>query len=184
MLQQLSTIDFEVIFTTAYEKYAIQAIKFSALDYLLKPFSLEELTIAVQHYEQKVNKKQSATQFETLFYNLRNMQKNVKKIALPTSNGLMIIQLSDIVRCQADANYTNFFLTNKKKLVISKTLKEFEELLHEYDFIRVHHSHLINLHHVQNYARGEGGTITLSDGSQVDVSRRKKDEFLSRLANL
>lgn len=184
MLQQLDTIDFEVIFTTAYEKYAIQAIKFSALDYLLKPFSLADLSEAIKHYEQKLNKKQSANQFETLFHNLKHIQKNSKKIALPTTNGLVMVPLNEIIRCQSDVNYTTFFLANKKKMVIAKTLKEFEELLHEYDFIRVHNSHLINLHHVQNYTRGEGGTITMSDGTQVDVSRRKKDEFLIKLAGM
>jgi two-component system LytT family response regulator len=184
MLQQLTTIDFEVIFTTGYEKYAIQAIKFSALDYLLKPFSLTDLSQALHHYLHKQNKKQSARQFETLFYNLRHIQKNSKKIALPTSNGLVMVPLSDIIRCQSDVNYTTFFLHNKKKIVISKTLKEYEEMLSEYDFVRVHNSHLINLHHVQNYTKGEGGIITMSDGSEVDVSRRKKDEFLAKIASV
>ncbi|WP_018615348.1 LytR/AlgR family response regulator transcription factor [Segetibacter koreensis] len=184
MLQQIDEIDFEVIFTTAYDKYAIQAIKFSALDYLLKPFSLADLSAALNHYQQKQNKKQSALQFDTLFHNLQNLQKNSKRIALPTSNGLAMIPLNEIIRCQAEVNYTNFFLSNKRKMVIAKTLKEFEELLNEYDFIRVHNSHLINLHHVVNYTRGEGGIITMSDGSEVDVSRRKKDEFLARLASI
>jgi two-component system, LytTR family, response regulator len=184
MLQQLDTIDFEVTFTTAYEKYAIQAIKFSALDYLLKPFSLQELSEALNHYQQKQDKKQSARQFETLFYNLKHIKKSSKKIALPTTSGLMMVPLNEIIRCQSDVNYTCFFLINKKKIVVSKTLKEFEELLGEYDFIRVHNSHLINLHHVENYTRGEGGIVTMSDRTEVMVSRRKKDEFLIRLENI
>jgi two-component system LytT family response regulator len=184
MLQELSSINFEIIFTTAHEQYAIQAIKFSALDYLLKPFSLEDLSAAIKRYEQKKDKQQSAGQFNALFHNLKHIQKDAKKIALPTTNGLTIVPLKDVIRCEADVNYTNFFLTTKNKMVVSKTLKEFEELLNDYDFIRVHHSHLINLHHVKNYTRGEGGIVTMTDGAQVDVSRRKKEEFMKRLAAL
>lgn len=184
MLQQLNAIDFEVIFTTAFDKYAIQAIKFSALDYLLKPFGKEELSQAIDHYQQKQNKKQSSQQFEVLFHNLQHLQRDSKKIALPTSNGLTIIPVKEIVRCEAEVNYTNFFLITKNKILVTRTLKEFEELLNDYDFIRVHHSHLINLHHVKNYTRGEGGTVTMTDGTEVDVSRRKKEEFLKHLAAL
>jgi two-component system, LytTR family, response regulator len=184
MLQQLASIDFEVIFTTAHEQYAIQAIKFSALDYLLKPFGVEDLSAAIKRYEQKKDKEQSAGQFNTLFHNLKYIQKDAKKIALPTTNGLTIVPLKEIIRCEADVNYTNFFLMSKSKMVVAKTLKEFEELLNDYDFIRVHHSHLINLHHIKNYTRGEGGTVTMTDGTEVDVSRRKKEEFLRRLAAL
>jgi len=183
MLQQLTAIDFEIIFTSAYERYAIQAIKFSALDYLLKPFSKDDLAEAINHYQQKQNK-QSSQQFDTLFHNLKHFQNDAKKIALPTSNGLTIIPVKDIIRCEAEVNYTHFFLVQKNKMLVTKTLKEYEELLNDYDFIRVHNSHLINLHHVKSYSRGEGGTITMSDGSTVDVSRRKKEEFLKRLEAL
>ena len=184
MLQQLNNIDFEIIFTTGYDKYAIQAIKFSALDYLLKPFSKEDLDVAINHYQQKQNKKQSSQQFDALFHNLKHFQNDQKKITLPTSNGLNVYSVKDIIRCQAEVNYTNFFLTSKNKMLVTKTLKEYEELLNDYDFIRVHNSHLINLHHVKNYSRGEGGTVTMSDGTTVDVSRRKKEEFLKRLEAL
>lgn len=184
MLQQLNNIDFEVIFITAYEQYALQAIKFSALDYLLKPFSTEDLSSAINRYEQKKDRQQSAGQFNTLFHNLKHIQKNAKKIALPTSNGLTIVLLKDIIRCEAGINYTIFFLATKDKIVVAKTLREFDELLNDYDFIRVHNSHLINLHHIKNYTRGEGGTVMMTDGTEVDVSRRKKEEFLKRLASL
>lgn len=184
MLQQLGDLNFEIIFTTAHEQYAVQAIKFSALDYLLKPFSPADLSAAINRYEQKIDKRQSAAQFATLFYNLKNMQKDAKKIALPTTNGLTILPVKDIVRCEAEVNYTNFYLVSKNKILVSKTLKEFEELLNDYGFIRIHNSHLINLHHIKNYTRGEGGTVTMADGTQVDVSRRKKEEFLKRLAAL
>jgi two-component system LytT family response regulator len=184
MLQQLDSIDFEIIFTTGYDKYALQAIKFSALDYLLKPFSKEDLQDAINRYQSKRNKEQSAKQFDALFHNLKHFQNDSKKIALPTSHGLMVYPVKDIIRCQAEVNYTNIFLTSKTKVLVTKTLKEYEELLNDYDFIRIHNSHLINLHHVKNYTRGEGGTVTMSDGTTVDVSRRKKDEFLKRLETL
>ena len=184
MLQQIDKINFEVIFTTAYEKYAIQAIKFAALDFLLKPFSMSDLTESMNRYFEKRNRNQTTHQFEALFHNLKHVQKDSKKIALPTMSGLSIIPLKEIIRLEADVNYTNFFLVNKNKIMVAKTLKEYDELLDEFDFCRVHASHLINLHHVKNYTRGEGGTVTLSDGSYVDVSRRKKDEFLKRLAEI
>jgi len=184
MLQQLHEINFEIIFTTAFEKYAIQAIKFSALDYLLKPFSKEELSEALNHYHQKQNKQHSSQQFDALFHNLKHFQSDLKKIALPTSNGLTIIPVKDIIRCEAEVNYTQFFLVQKNKMLVTKTLNEYDELLNDYDFIRVHNSHLINLHQVKNDSRGEGGTVIMSDGSSVDVSRRKKEEFLKRLEAL
>jgi two-component system LytT family response regulator len=184
MLQSLRSIDFEVIFTTAHEKYALQAIKFSALDYLLKPFGLDDLTNAINQYQIKLNKRQSARQFEVLFHNLKGLQNDTKKIALPTLNGLQVVSLKDIVRCQAEANYTIFFFGLAKKMVVTKSLKEFEDLLVDYDFIRVHNSHLINLNHIVKYTKGEGGVVAMSDGSEVDVSRRKKEEFLQRLAKL
>lgn len=184
MLQQLEAINFEIIFTTAYEKYAVRAIKFSALDYLLKPFGLDEVTNAVNQYQTKQYKKQSTHQFDVLFQHLKGIQKGSKKIALPTTNGLLIISLNEIIQCQADVNYTLFFTVDKKKVVVTKTLKEFEELLEDYDFIRVHNSHLINLTHVEKYIRGEGGIAVMSDGSKVDISRRRKDEFLKRLKEM
>lgn len=184
MLQRLNHFDFEIIFTTAYEHYAIQAIKFSALDYLLKPFSINELSEAIHHYMQKQDKKQSAAQFHSLFHNLKNMQKDARKIVLPSQNGFEIIPVKDIIRCRADINYTTFFLSNGNKMVTAKTLKEFEDMLSDYDFIRVHNSHLINLHHIKKYIKGEGGVAIMTDGTEVEVSRRKKEEFLKRLAML
>lgn len=184
LLEQLSNINFEVIFITAHERYALQAIKFSALDYLLKPFSPDDLAAAIKRFEDKQHTSASAIQFNALFHNLKHMQKDAKKIALPTASGLSVVSVKDIIRCEAAVNYTYFFLESKTKMLVSKTLKEFEELLNDYDFIRVHNSHLINLHHVKNYSRGEGGTVLLSDGTTVDVSRRKKEEFLKRLAEL
>jgi two-component system LytT family response regulator len=184
LFQQLEKINFEVIFISGQEKYALQAIKFSALDYLLKPFSLSDLNEALNRYHKKKDKKQSEQQFEALFHNLKNLQKDSKKIALPTLTGLLIIPVKDIIRCQADVNYTTLHLIAKDKIVACKSLKEFDELLNDYDFLRIHNSHLINLNFVKNYTKGDGGVVTMIDGTEVDVSRRKRDEFLKRLAEL
>jgi two-component system, LytTR family, response regulator len=184
MLQQLGEINFEILFTTGYDKYAIQAIKFAALDYLLKPFTEEDMAIAINHFQQQQLKKENVQQFEALFHNLKLYQNDLKKIALPTFSGLAIFPVKDIIHCKAEVNYTNFFFASSNKLLVIKTLKEYEELLHDCNFIRVHKSHLINLHHVKSYTRGEGGTVTMSDGTIVDVSRRKKEEFLQRLEML
>lgn len=185
MLKELGDVDFEVIFVTSHRKYAIQAIKLSALDYLKKPFTVAELTTALNTYRQKRKNKQSPKpQLDALAHNLSNGSPDSKKIVLPTSNGRTVVFVKDIIRCQSDANYTTFFLTNKNKMVVARTLGDFEELLNDYGFSRVHASHLINLHHVKNYIRGEGGSVMMDDGSEVKVSRRKKDEFLSRLGKL
>jgi two-component system, LytTR family, response regulator len=184
MLQQLHEIDFEILFTTGYDKYAIQAIKFAALDYLVKPFTEADLAIAIGHYRQRQLKKQNAQQFEALFHNLKLFQGDLKKIALPTFSGLAVFPVKEIIHCQAEVNYTHFFFTSTRKLLVVKTLKEYEELLNDCNFIRVHKSHLINLQHVKDYTRGEGGTVTMSDGTVIDVSRRKKEEFLQRLEAL
>jgi len=124
---------------------------------------------------------ESVRQFEVLFHNLK---KDAKKIILPTLNGLQVVSLKDIIRCQATGNYTLFFFGVEKKMMVTKSLKEFEDLLADYDFVRVHNSHLINLSHVVKYTRGEGGVVGMTDGSEVDVARRRKEEFLRRLAGL
>ncbi|MEO8146500.1 MAG: LytTR family DNA-binding domain-containing protein [Bacteroidia bacterium] len=181
MLEQIGQINFEVIFTTAYDKYALQAIRNSALDYLLKPFTVDDMKQALQRYEEKTNKQNTAMQFQNLFHNLKHSNTTEKKIALSTFSGLTFVPVKNIVRCQADANYTTFYLLDKTKIVVSKTLKEYEELLKDYNFFRVHQSNLINLEHIKNYVRGEGGTVFMTDGSEIDVSRRKKDEFMKKL---
>jgi two-component system LytT family response regulator len=181
MLQQLPGINFDILFTTGYDKYAIQAIKFAALDYLVKPFTAADLAVAIAQHQQRQEKKQREQQFDALFHNLKLYQNDLKKIALPTFTGLDVIPVKEIIHCQAEVNYTRFFFTGGKKLLAIRTLKDYEDLLNECGFIRVHKSHLINVHHVKSYTRGEGGTVTMSDGTVIDVSRRKKEEFLQKL---
>jgi len=184
VLNRLDGFSYDVIFTTASDKYALNAIKYSALDYLLKPIGVDELKEAVKKI---VNKKDNGTGLENLKFLLQNIRKNddqYQKISLPTGNAFEIISIKDIIRCEAEGNYTNFFLQNKKKLLVSASLKHYEDLLPLNDFIRVHHHHLINIHHVVRYMKTDGGYAVMSDGTEVEISRRKKDSFLQRLQSI
>jgi two-component system LytT family response regulator len=182
LLEKIKDIDFDVIFTTAYDQYAIRAIKFSALDYLLKPVGPEELILAVKRAEGKhENKIVNRDKYQVLLGNMKTESK-LKKVAVPDGDGLIFISLSDIIRCDSDGNYTYFILNNGKKVMSSRTLGEYEDMFEGDNFFRIHRSHLINLDHVKKYIKGEGGYVVLSDDSQVEVSRRKKNEFLELLS--
>ncbi|WP_142683469.1 LytR/AlgR family response regulator transcription factor [Chitinophaga polysaccharea] len=183
LLKLFDKVYFDVIFTTAYEQYALKAIKFNALDYLLKPFSVKELQDALEKCrEKKLNrhKDQGISPMEVFLQNMKIMQQTHKKIALPTINGLVFMPVQNIVRCESTGNYTRIFFTDKKNLMVSRPLKEFEELLSDVDFFRVHNSHLINMQQMQSYIQGEGGFALMSDGTQVEVSRRRKADFLKK----
>lgn len=182
LLKQLPAINFDVIFTTGYDKYAVEAFKFSAIDYLLKPVDEEDLYKAVSKLQEKISVKETAKKFESLFYNLHATNNASKKICVPVVNGIEFIAVSDIIRCESLINYTTIFLKDRQKLTVSKTLKEFEELLMDYNFFRIHKSHLINLGYIKSYHKGTGGSVIMTDGSEVEVSVRKKDDFLKRLA--
>jgi len=183
LLKLFDRINFDIIFTTAYEQYALKAIKFNALDYLLKPFSVKELQDAVQKCLSRKNVQQAEpgnSPLEVFLQNMKTLHQTHKKIALPTINGLVFMPVQNIVRCESTGNYTRIFFTDKKNLMVSRPLKEFEELLTDVDFFRVHNSHLINLQQMQSYIQGEGGFALMSDGTQVEVSRRRKADFLKK----
>ena len=183
LLKLFDRINFDVIFTTAYEQYALKAIKFNALDYLLKPFSVKELQDAVQKCVSHRNgpvQEAGNNPLEVFLQNMKTLHQTHKKIALPTINGLVFMPVQNIVRCESTGNYTRIFFTDKKNLMVSRPLKEFEELLTDVDFFRVHNSHLINLQQMQSYIQGEGGFALMSDGTQVEVSRRRKADFLKK----
>jgi len=184
LLKKVPAINFEVIFTTAYDKYAVQAFKFSALDYLLKPVEENELMQALNKLHEKIASKQTAKKFESLFHNLNATNNTSKKICVPVVNGIEFITVNKILRCESDINYTTIFMLNKQKLTVAKTLKEFEELLSDYNFYRVHNSHLINLAYIKHYNKGHGSFVTMEDGSEIEVSVRRKDEFLKKLTAL
>ncbi len=174
MLTQLPERKAHVIFTTAYNQYAIKAIKYAAFDYLLKPIDIEELKLTVKkawdNDLQEERKKIVAT------------GKSFTKLAIATIDGLHFIPIADIIRLEADSNYTTFYLQNGTKFLSSRSLIEYEELLNDHNFFRCHHSHIINLNFVSKYIKNDGGEIVMSDGTHVDISRRKKKEFLLKVA--
>ncbi len=180
ILERLPEINFHLVFTTSYDQYAIKAIRFSAIDYLLKPIDREELQKAVQKVMKQIQKPISQ-QLEILLQKL-NHSTAVNKVALPTMEGLQMVNVDSIIRCESDSNYTIICLKDKQKLVVARTLKEIEEMLEDYPFARVHHSYMVNLNEINKYIRGEGGYLVMSDGSQVDVSRSKKESLLKKLA--
>ncbi|QEC42686.1 LytR/AlgR family response regulator transcription factor [Pseudobacter ginsenosidimutans] len=180
MLQQLSEKKFHLVFTTAYDQYAIRAIRFAAFDYLLKPVDIEELRNTISKILQSHGKPETGRKLEVLADNLqRNAALN--KIAIPTLEGLLFFNVDDIIHLEAHSNYTVIHFTNHAKLTASRTLKEFEELLPNDKFFRPHHSHLINLTYLKRYIKGDGGQIEMQNGNYVDVARRKKEEFLQRM---
>lgn len=187
VLEHFGHISFDVIFTTAYNQYALRAFKFSATDYLLKPVDIEELQEAVKRVVEKHKQQDTAApvsneNLHVLLQNLRANTSTFRKIVLPTNTGFTVVEPTDIIRCEADRNYTYIFLADKRKILVSKTIKEYEEMLEQHDFFRIHQSHLINLHFLKNYIRGRGGAVELTDGTVIDVAARKKADFLRRLS--
>ena len=180
LLEELPEIDFELIFTTSYDQYAIKAIRFSALDYLLKPVDQEELKKAVQKAVSGM-KHSLPQQIDILLQKLNHPTIAVNKIAIPTMEGLEMVLVENIINCESDRNYSILFLKNKQKIIASRSLKEIEEMLDDYSFARVHHSHLVNLNEVEKYIKGEGGYLLMSDGTTVDVSRSRKEILLKKL---
>ena len=175
--------EFEVIFITAFNHYAIRAIKFSAVDYILKPININEFIEAVKRVEEsRKEKKGGSMSFQTLF---ENLQTNIpSKLAIPTSSGMEYLNTRDIIRVEADRSYSWFFMENGDKFLVSRNLKEYQELLSDRNFFRTHNSHLINLEHVKKYIRHEGGYIEMTDGSNVPISRGKKDLFLEHMGRI
>jgi two-component system LytT family response regulator len=180
MLEQLPSVKFEIIFTTSYDQYALKAIRFSAIDYLLKPIDSEELQKAIQKLIHR-SQRPIAQQLEILMQKIHSPSTPVSKIAMPTMEGLQMIQVDSIISCESDSNYTILHLKDKKKKVASTTLKEIEELLEDHSFVRVHRCYLVNLNEIEKYLKGEGGYLVMSDGSTIDVSRSKKEVLLKKL---
>jgi len=183
LLKHFSTINFKVIFTTAYDKFAIQAIKFSAIDYLLKPIDADELKTALDKVTEGISLHDMRSMIEVLSKNMTSSSKQ-KTITIPSGNELVFLSTDDIIRCHSDINYTTIFKKDKQKLVVAKTLKEFEEMLVEHNFFRIHNSDLINLSCIKSYNKGKGGSVILDDGTELEVSTRRKEDFLKRMAEM
>lgn len=180
LLTQLGDFDFEVIFTTAYAEYAIKAFKFAAIDYLLKPIDIEELKRALSKVDKRMNDS-IALRLQQLMQNLKNTSSENYKLALPTTDGLVFVKMQDILYCEASSNYTEITVMDGKKYIVSRTLKEYEDMLGEHSFYRIHNSYLINLNAIKKYVRGEGGYVIMANDKSLDVSKRKKEGFLARI---
>jgi two-component system LytT family response regulator len=182
MLAELSEIDFEVIFVTAHDEYMLQALQFSAVDYLMKPVDEDRLKEAVQRVEERLKGKKNSRQGEILLHNINKVGYPLEmRLCLPTQKGFTIVKLEEIIYCEAQRSYTIFRLVNNKSIIISKPLFDYDKLLADTIFLRVHKSFLINLMHIKEYMRGEGGTVVMSDGMEVEISRRKKEQFLVKV---
>ncbi len=178
ILEKIDYRDFGVIFVTAYDQYAIKAFEFAALHYILKPVEPQQLIEAINRYKE--------TREEELTKKIMALSSNLKqqptKLILPTSSGLHIIDLDDIIRCESSNNYTTFYLTSGKKIVVSKSIQTYEKLLKDSHFCRIHNKHIVNLKFVKKYVRGRGGYVVLSNGEQIDVSEGRKKGFLEKLS--
>ncbi|WP_261512491.1 LytR/AlgR family response regulator transcription factor [Chryseobacterium paludis] len=173
LLSKFREINSQIIFITAFEHFAIQAIKNGATDYLLKPIKKMDFIMAVNK-ALEINKKNKSS----------TTAINQNKISLPTLQGFKLTNITDIVRCEADSSYTTFYMSDKTKIIVSKTLHEFEEFLADYNFFRIHHKHLINLSHLKEYIKGKGGQVIMTDNSVLDVSVRKKNDFLNKIEHM
>ncbi len=180
ILQKVATDDFQLVFITAYNKFALQALKFSACDYLLKPLDVDEFKTAVRIAVQRIeNKNRNSIQF--LLENIVK-QNNFSKMVLPTTQGLLFVEVIDIVYCEAIDNYTTFHFANKEKVLVSKTLRDYEEILEPFRFFRIHNSYIVNLNYIKEYIKGRGGYVILTTGDTLAVSQNRKNNFLGSIS--
>ncbi len=184
LLEQLDQVHFETIFTTAHQSYAFKAFKFSGLDYLLKPIDVEELVSAVNKALVKKDKESQKKQVELLLNHLSSDKPSSNTICLPTSDGVEFIKTRNILYCQAQGAYTRFVLSEGKALLVSRNLKEYETLLDNKEFMRVHNSYLINLIKVKKYVKSDGGYIVMTNGDEVNISQKNKEPFLEIMRSL
>lgn len=181
LLNQLSPLCFQVFFVTAFDNYAIRAFRFSAVDYLLKPVNVDDLRQAVNKAASRSREKLDFLQIKTLLENVGNLHLASQKLAVPTVNGLDFVSISNIVRLEARGSYTGIHLDNGECLVTTKNILEYDQLLPDSIFYRVHHSHIINLQKIRKYQKGRGGYIVMEDGSSIEVAARRREDFLRRL---
>ena len=180
LLDRLLPVAFDVIFVTAYNEYAVKAFRYSAMDYLLKPINIQELCAAVARVAERVRLRNINSQLHNLLSNLRRPDVTAYKLAIPSPESLTFISVEEIVRCEANGGYTTFHMVNGEKLLSTKTIKEYEELLPPDIFLRIHSKHIINIQHIKKYHKGRGGYVEMEGRYTIEVSARRKAEFLSR----
>jgi two-component system LytT family response regulator len=184
LLSQIEHVNFKVIFITAHQEFALQAFKFSALDYILKPVDGTELSTAIHKAEENLEQNNIEMNMKALNDNLKGLSKESKKIILKSLDQIHAVNVKDIIRCESEGNYTQFILTDGRKILVTKILKEFDDMLEPYNFFRAHQSHLINIDFFVTYKKGEGGTILMQDRSEIPLATRKKEAFLKLLSSL
>ena len=182
ILKALYPVNFKIIFLTAFENYAIEAIKFSAFDYLLKPFSEEDLVESLHKFRDKSTEISNKESLEVLLNNLHTSVP--KKIVLKTNDSIYVVPVHNIVRCEADTSYTHFVLFDGSQIIVSNNLKKYEHDLKNHHFIRVHHSHMINLEYIVKFSKNDGGYVELMDGTTIPVSKRRKEELMRAFSEL
>jgi two-component system, LytTR family, response regulator len=182
VLSETRGLTYDVVFTTAYDQFAVKAFKYAALDYLLKPVDILELQAAVEKAKSKKGNAGMDDKIKMLFEQLSLAQPQLsQRIALPVGDAMQLFAPDDIIRCESDSNYTYIFLAAGKKVLLAKTLKEIEETLRGLSFFRVHQSHLVNMNHISKVVKGEGSYLTMTDGASIPVSRNKKEAFMELL---
>lgn len=180
LLSQVKEINFETIFVTAYSNYAVQALNFSAAYYLLKPVDIDELIKAVSKIRENASRNKEFLNAKVLVENIKIENKQLQKVVLPLIDGFEVVRVNEIIKCEADNNFTRFYLVGGRKVLICRTLKFYETLLEQYDFVRVHKSYLINIQHIQQYKKGKGGEVLMTGGLSVDVSPSHKDSLMAK----
>lgn len=181
LLQKMQPVDFQVIFTTAHQNFAVQAFKFSAIDYLLKPVEEDLLASALKRASENKRIGDVQLQLNALMGNIQSLNNEPKKIVLKDSENIHIVAVSDIIRLEADSNYTQFHLADSRRIIVSKTLKDYERLLERHFFFRCHQSHLINLHYLQRIGKKDGGSVIMKDNTELPLATRKRDALIELL---
>ncbi|MBC7865510.1 MAG: response regulator transcription factor [Bacteroidia bacterium] len=184
LVKKLVSINSKIIFVTAFHEFAIKAFKFSAIDYLLKPVDPEDLSAALTKAKESISKEKNNHYLENLLENFAGATKQMKKIALKTANNIYILNISDILYCKSDGNYTEFHAEDGRKALVSKTIGDYEEMLGDYNFLRVHHSFLVNLSHIVRFDKADGGTLIMKNGESIPVSSRKRESLIDALNKL
>ena len=180
LLEKLKNVEFEIIFTTAYSEYDTKAFRFAAIDYLMKPIHVDELRSAIERLQKRMGGN-ITDRLQHLVQNMSAPSTEHFKIAIPTTEGLLFVKVTDILYCIASGNYTEIVMADRQQHMVTRTLKEYEDILEGQEFFRIHHSYLINLRHLKKYVRGDGGYVVMNDDKSLDVSKRKKDGFLVRI---
>jgi len=184
ILNHFQDIQFFTIFITAYDKHAIQAFKFSALDYLLKPIDIDEFRGAIDKLIKAKEEQNTKQKLEIFLENIQNISKEVKRIVLKTSDSIHLVQVNEILRCQSEGNYTKFFFTNKSPILVSKNIKEYYDILKDFQFFRPHQSHIVNINYIKRFHKLDGGSLIMQDDSSVPVSTRKREELMKIFDNM